>query len=112
MNPIGFASLCLLVVSPRSLFESSLQMTLLAVVAIAGVAAPLLQGSVHPYLNATRELRMTALDAKLTPRLAQFRVLLRMVAARLQEAGIGRFAWRGRSEEHTSELQSLRHLVC
>ncbi len=94
MNTIGFASLCLLVVSPRSLFESSLQMTLLAVVAIAGVAAPLLQGSVHPYLNATRELRMTALDAKLTPRLAQFRVLLRMVAARLQEAGIGRFAWR------------------
>jgi competence protein ComEC len=35
MNTIGFASLCLLVVSPRSLFESSLQMTLLAVVAIA-----------------------------------------------------------------------------
>ncbi|MDR3772587.1 MAG: ComEC/Rec2 family competence protein, partial [Terracidiphilus sp.] len=42
LNTIGFASLCLLAVSPRSLFESSLQMTLLAVVAIAGVAAPLL----------------------------------------------------------------------
>lgn len=94
MNTIGFASLCLLVVSPRSLFDSSLQMTLLAVVAIAGVAAPLLQGTVHPYLNATRELRLTALDAKLAPRLAQFRVLLRMFAARMQEAGIGRFAWR------------------
>ena len=98
LNTIGFASLCLLVVSPRSLFDSSLQMTLLAVVAIAGVAAPLLQGTIHPYLNATRDLRLTALDAKLEPHLAQFRDLLRMVAARLQEAGQGRaaafVAWR------------------
>ncbi len=45
LNTIGFAALCLLVVSPRSLFDSSLQMTLLAVVAIAGVAAPLLRGN-------------------------------------------------------------------
>jgi competence protein ComEC len=84
LNTIGFASLCLLVASPRSLFESSLQMTLLAVVAIAGVAAPLLQGTVHPYLKAARDLRLTAIDAKLEPRLAQFRGLLRMVAARVQ----------------------------
>ena len=81
LNVIGFASLCLLAVSPRGLFDSSLQMTLLAVVAIAGVAMPLLQGSVHPYLNATRNLRLTAMDAKLTPNLAQFRSLLRMVSS-------------------------------
>jgi competence protein ComEC len=94
MNTIGFASLCLLAASPRSLFDPSLQMTLLAVVAIAGVAAPLLRGTVHPYLNATRDLRLTAVDAKLEPRLAQFRGLLRMVATRLQEFGHGRLAWR------------------
>ena len=63
-------------------------------VAIAGVAAPLLRGTVHPYLNATRDLRLTAVDAKLEPRLAQFRGLLRMVAMRLQEFGHGRLAWR------------------
>ena len=85
MNVIGFASLCLLAVSPRSLFDSSLQMTLLAVIAIAGVAAPLLRGTVHPYLNATRDLRLTAVDAKLEPRLAQFRGLLRVIATQLQE---------------------------
>ena len=89
LNTIGFAALCLLVVSPRSLFDSSLQMTLLAVVAIAGVAAPLLQGTVHPYLTATRELRLVAIDVKLAPRLAQFRVMLRMIAGRLQAARIG-----------------------
>jgi len=86
MNTIGFAALCLLAASPRSLFESSLQMTLLAVVAIGGIAAPLLQGTIHPYVTATRGLRQVALDVKLEPRLAQFRVMLRMVAGALYRA--------------------------
>ncbi len=94
MNTIGFASLCLLAVSPRSLFDSSLQMTLLAVVAIAGVAAPLLQATIHPYLSATRDLRLIALDVKLPPRVAQFRVTLRMIAEHLKAAGSTRIAWR------------------
>lgn len=86
MNTIGFAALCLLAFSPRSLFDASFQMTLLAVVAIGGIAAPLLQSTVHPYLTATRDLRLTALDIKLAPPLAQFRVILRMIAAGLQPA--------------------------
>ncbi len=94
LNTIGFASLCLLAVSPRSLFDASLQMTLLAVIAIAGVAAPLLQGTVHPYLTATRDLRLLAIDAKLTPQLAQFRAMLRIVAADLETAMNSRIAWR------------------
>lgn len=94
LNTIGFAALCLLVVSPRSLFDSSLQMTLLAVVAIAGVAAPLLQATIHPYAAATRDLKLVAIDIKLAPRLAQFRVLMRMLAERLQRAASGAIAWR------------------
>lgn len=80
MNAIGFAALCLLVLSPRSLFDSSFQMTLLAVAAIAGIAAPLLESSLHPYLGATRDLRLVAMDASLAPKLAQFRCLLRVAA--------------------------------
>lgn len=94
LNTIGFASLCLLVVSPRSLFDSGLQMTLLAVVAIAGVAAPLLEKSVHPLLTATRDLRTVAIDIQLEPRLAQFRVVLRMLAARMSRAFSSRIGWR------------------
>jgi competence protein ComEC len=94
LNTIGFAALCLLVVSPRSLFDSSLQMTLLAVVAIAGVAAPLLQGTIHPYATATRDLKLVAVDIKLAPPLAEFRVLMRMVAERLQRAASSTVAWR------------------
>jgi competence protein ComEC len=86
LNTIGFAALCLLVVSPRSLFDSSLQMTLLAVVAVAGVAAPLLAGTIHPYVTATRDLKLVAIDIKLPRQRAQFRVLMRMVAERLQTA--------------------------
>jgi competence protein ComEC len=80
MNAIGFAALCLLALSPRSLFDSSFQMTLLAVVAIAGIAAPLLESSLHPYLGAARNLRLVAIDPGLAPKLAQFRCLLRLAA--------------------------------
>jgi competence protein ComEC len=92
LNTIGFAALCLLAYSPRSLFDASFQMTLLAVVAIGGVAAPLLLATVHPYLSATRDLRQIAVDAKLVPRLAQFRVTLRMMAVMLRDATEGRWA--------------------
>jgi competence protein ComEC len=94
LNTIGFAALCLLVVSPRSLLESSFQMTLLAVVAIAGIAAPLLESTVHPYLSATRDLRMTALNSKLPPHLAEFRLTLRIIASALQSATNRFIAWR------------------
>jgi competence protein ComEC len=94
LNVIGFAALCLLVVSPRSLFESGFQMTLLAVVAIAGVAAPLLKATVHPYGAATRDLRLIAIDSKLPPEHAAFRVFLRMIALRLKALTNGEVAWR------------------
>jgi competence protein ComEC len=92
LNTIGFAALCLLAYSPRSLFDASFQMTLLAVVAIGGVAAPLLLATVHPYLTATRDLRQIAVDAKLPPLQAQFRVTLRMMAAGLRDSASGRWA--------------------
>jgi competence protein ComEC len=94
LNTIGFAALCLLAVSPRALFDASLQMTLLAVIAIAGIAAPLLAATIHPYGTAARDLRLIAIDVKLAPRLAQFRVALRMVALRLQGAANSSIAWR------------------
>ena len=93
LNTIGFASLCLLAASPRSLFESSLQMTLLAVVSIGGVASPLLDGTIHPYLSAARDLGLVALDVKLAPQSAHFRVMLRMFAAALARAAGKRIGW-------------------
>ena len=93
LNTIGFAILCLLAASPRSLFDSSFQMTLLAVVTIAGIAVPMLGTSLHPRLRATRELRLTAVDEKLPPVIAQFRVTLRMFAAAIAVAITPRIGW-------------------
>lgn len=109
INVVGFAALCLLVASPRSLFESGFQMTLLAVVSIAGIATPLLQSTIHPYLAATRDLPLRAIDIKLPPLQAQFRVIMRMIAARLEAAFhrvIGRkiFPWLVRSALRICEL--------
>lgn len=92
LNTVGFAALCLLVFDPRILFDASFQMTLLAVVSIAGIALPLLQATIHPYVSAARDLRILAVDSALPPRLAQFRVMLRMIAERLQQAAPPRFA--------------------
>jgi competence protein ComEC len=94
LNTIGFAALCLLAVSPRSLFDASLQMTLLAVVAIGGIAAPLLQSTIHPYLTATRDLRLTAIDPGLPPKVAHFRETLRVFSGAFEGTRFERLAWR------------------
>jgi competence protein ComEC len=94
LNTIGFAALCLLAVSPRSLFDASLQMTLLAVIAIAGIAAPMLEDNIHPYIAATRNLRLTAIDAKLPPKQAQLRETLRTFALAFESTPFDRSAWR------------------
>jgi len=86
LNTIGFAALCLLAANPRSLFDSSFQMTLLAVVSIAGIAAPLLQGTLHAYWAASKDLRLSVLDTTLPPALAQYRTGLRMIAEAVEMA--------------------------
>jgi competence protein ComEC len=93
-NAIGFAALVLLAADPASLFDAGLQMTLLSVLAIAGVAAPLANKSFAPLLHAMRDLHQTRIDPSLPPRMAQFRVSLRLVARHLKPL-TGKFlAWK------------------
>jgi competence protein ComEC len=78
LNALGAAALAVLVWSPRALFESSFQMTFLAIVAIAGIAVPLGERSFLPHARAARNLRDLWRDTALPPRLAQLRVMLRL----------------------------------
>jgi competence protein ComEC len=78
LNGLGAAALGVLVWSPASLFESSFQMTFLAVMAIGGIAVPLGERSFVGYARAARALRDVWVDQKLPPRVAQFRVMLRL----------------------------------
>jgi competence protein ComEC len=80
LNAIGFAALVMLAVNPLALFDAGFQMTLLSVLAVAGIAVPAAEKSFGPYLRATRNLWLLPLDPGLEPRAAQFRVSLRMFA--------------------------------
>jgi competence protein ComEC len=86
LNTIGFAVLVLLAESPRSLFDSSLQMTLLAVVGIAGIASPLLEARVNPLLRASKDLGSEEVDQKLPLNLAEYRARLRYFASLIEAA--------------------------
>ena len=78
LNALGAAALFVLVASPRALFETSFQMTFLIILAIAGLADPLSERWLSPHRRALDQLYLLRLDAHLHPRLAQFRVRVRM----------------------------------
>ena len=80
MQALGVAALCLLAWQPSALFDAGLQMTILTVVATGGLVAPLLERTIGPWLQATRQISTIAVDAAMPPRLAQFRVMLRLFA--------------------------------
>jgi len=84
LNAIGFAAVCLLALDPRSLSGASFQMTLLSVLIVAGVAVPIAEHTFGPYLQASRDLGLIAIDPDLPPKLAQFRVTLRLISSHLQ----------------------------
>lgn len=79
LNAIGFAALGLLVMNPQALFDSGFQMTLLSVLAIAGIAAPIAEKTFAPYLAASRDLWLLPLDPALPPHVTQFRVSMRLI---------------------------------
>jgi competence protein ComEC len=92
LNALGAAALAELVWSPSSLFTASFQMTFLAIVAIAGIAVPLGERTFMPWSRASKRLKELWLDPVLPPRLAQFRVMLRLWNETL-EGVLGRWAW-------------------
>lgn len=83
LNTIGASALLLLMLFPESLFEASFQLTFLAVVVLSAIIQPLLQMTFSPYRGALHGLDVIGYDAALAPRLAQFRLDLRMIAFRL-----------------------------
>ena len=77
-NAVGAAALAVLAWTPAALFEASFQMTFLAMVAIVGIASPLAEQTFLPYSRAAEGLGEVWRDGSITPRLAQFRVMLRI----------------------------------
>jgi competence protein ComEC len=84
LNPLGAAALTLMLLDPRTVLGASFQLTFLCVLAIAAVGVPLLERTSAPYRTGLRHLDTLEYDPVLPPRVAQFRLDLRMVFARVR----------------------------
>jgi competence protein ComEC len=83
LNATGFAALVVLVLTPMAWFEAAFQLTFLALLAISGISLPILERTLTRYSRALRHLESTNYDLALEPRLAQFRIDLRLIAGRI-----------------------------
>lgn len=83
LNATGFAALVVLVLSPSAWFEPAFQLTFGALLAISGISLPILERTSAGYRRALLHLDSTNYDLSLEPKLAQFRLDLRLLAGRL-----------------------------
>ena len=61
LNGLGIAALGILLVNPRTLFEASFQLTFLSVIAVAGIAVPILRRTIYPLQTALKNSRLAGL---------------------------------------------------
>ena len=83
VNALGAAALGLLVFDPRQLFTASFQMTFLCVLLVAAIGLPLLERTSRLYRQALAHWDSDDYGPSLPPRVAQFRLDLRLIAAQL-----------------------------
>ncbi len=83
LNATGFAALVVLVISPAAWFDPAFQLTFLALLAISGISLPILERTSARYRRALLHLDSTNYDLSLDPRLAQFRLDLRLITGRV-----------------------------
>ncbi len=92
LNGLGIAALGILLVNPRTLFEASFQLTFLSVIAVAGVAVPILRRTVYPFRKALGNLDSPGFDFAPPTRAAQFRFEVRLVRDLMENISNRRFA--------------------
>jgi predicted membrane metal-binding protein len=73
LNALSIAALSMLVANPAVLFTPSFQMTVLCVTLIAGIAVPMLERTIEPFLRGLRNLEALGYDRSLPAQVAQFR---------------------------------------
>ena len=80
LNALGIAAFCVLGFDPGLLLGASFQLTFLCVWLVAGVGIPVLERTLQPYVKGTHLPDSIRYDLTLAPRVAQFRLDLRMIA--------------------------------
>ncbi len=82
-NALGAAAFGLLVFDPRQLFSASFQMTFLCVLIVAAIGIPMLERTSQLYRQALANWDSKDYAVLLPPRVAQFRLDLQIISARL-----------------------------
>jgi len=96
LNLLACAAIVYLVVDPGQLFEAGFQLSFLAVAAIGALAVPILEATSVPLVRGLRGVHERSRDPRLPPRVAQFRLELRLLAEtlhyylRIPEVWLGR----------------------
>ena len=101
-NALGAAAFGLLVFDPRQLFTASFQMTFLCVLIVAAIGIPMLERTSQLYRQALTNWDSKDYAVLLPPRVAQFRLDLRIISARL--ALFLGDAWAGRLIRSTARF--------
>ncbi len=83
VNAIGAAGLALLVVDPRQILTPSFQMTFACVLIVAAIGVPILQRTTQLYKQALLHWDSNEFATQLPPKVAQLRVDLQFISARL-----------------------------
>ena len=83
LNSAAIAALLILAARPMEVYDSSFQLSFLAMACIGGIALPWIERSAAPYSRALRAWRDITADSAHAPRQAQFRLDLRALDARL-----------------------------
>jgi competence protein ComEC len=94
VNALGVAALGLLVFDPRQLFTASFQMTFVCVMIVAAIGIPILQRTSQLHKQALVNWDSRDYAAQLPPPVAQFRVDLQFIAARLAGFVGKKWSWR------------------
>ena len=84
LNLLAAIALGFLVCDPEQLFESSFQLSFLAVAFLGAFATPLIAATSGPLGRGLSDLHDTGRDVHLAPRVAQFRVELRLLVQTLR----------------------------
>ncbi len=85
LNSLSLAALALLWIDPFWLFDPGFQLSFISVLAIALIAIPLLRLMTQPWREALRQVEDEGWDAHCLPRLADFRIWLRIKIAGVKE---------------------------
>ena len=84
LNLLAAVALGFLVFDPEQLFDASFQLTFLAVAFLGAFATPLIRATSGPLARGLADLADAGRDLHLPPRVAQFRVEMRLLAETLR----------------------------